>query len=192
MKHLICFGDSITAGWDGSSDTRALTDRLEKGLDGWEVRNAGVPGDNTEGALVRLKADVLDDPYDWVTVLFGANDSSFHKGISVRKFRKNMLTIVTAIGSEHALLITPAPVIERKQRGKRTNERIAEYASVVAETAERSGCPLIDLHDRMAKQDDCKDFFQKDGLHFTSKGYDLLSDLIIRTIEKLSRSKDRL
>ncbi|RYM02153.1 GDSL family lipase [Sporolactobacillus sp. THM7-7] len=188
MRQLICFGDSITAGWDGSRVRPALTKRLEKGLKGlWGVRNAGVPGDNTDQALARIRKDVLRHPYDRVAVLFGANDASFHKGLPIDSFRENLNVMIGEISPEKTILITPSPVIDTKQKGKRRNERIAAYAEVVRRAADKAGSPLIDLHARMTELHSYTKMLQKDGLHFTSLGYDLLSELIVTTITELEK-----
>ncbi|WKB36709.1 GDSL-type esterase/lipase family protein [Terrilactibacillus sp. S3-3] len=118
MKTLICFGDSITAGWDGVSEQPTLTNRLKNGLPGWTVHNAGVPGNNTNDALCRIREDVLNLAFDRVTVLFGANDASIHKGIPVDEFERNIASIAAAVSPKKTLLITPAPVNEFKQTNK--------------------------------------------------------------------------
>ncbi|MDD9149448.1 GDSL-type esterase/lipase family protein [Sporolactobacillus sp. CQH2019] len=182
-KKLICFGDSITAGWDGSRERPALTRRLEKGLK-WLIRNAGVPGETTEQALTRIDKDVLSRNYNRVTILFGANDSSLHKGISLEKFMDNMTIMAKSCGSGRTILITPSPVIEERQKGKRTNGRISIYAEAVRRVAAETGSALVDLQRRMLEKADYRPMLQADGLHFSSAGYDFLSGLIIHEIEK--------
>ncbi|GGL42780.1 SGNH/GDSL hydrolase family protein [Sporolactobacillus putidus] len=187
-KRLICFGDSITAGWDGKREQPSLTRRLEKGL-GWLVRNAGVPGETTEQALARMDRDVLIHSYDRVTILFGANDSSFHKGIPLEKFADNVVIIAKACGPDKAILITPSPVIEEKQKGKRMNTRVALYADAVRRAAVETKSSLIDLHRFMLEESDYGPMLQEDGLHFSNAGYDLLSALIVREIKKAENHK---
>lgn len=187
MRRLICFGDSITAGWDGTRDTPRLTERLEKCL-GWEIVNAGLSGDNTSGALDRIDNDVLKRQYDWVTVLFGANDSSFHKGIPLDQFRSQLTKIVRMIIPEKCILITPSPVVDEKQKRKRTNTRIARYARTVCETAETCHTQLIDLHAEMLALSNYSTLLLDDGLHFSDAGYDFLARLIA---DKLGKTKNK-
>lgn len=184
MKQLICFGDSITAGWDGQRETTRLTDRLSDGL-GWSVINAGVPGENTTQALARIDRDVLDRSFDRITVLFGANDSSFHKGIPLEQFRKNLVYMARAFSPSKTIFITPSPVIETRQKGKRTNDRISLYAEAVTGVAKETGAGLIDLHGRMLRQSDYRTMLLEDGLHFTDQGYDFLANQIILELKNV-------
>lgn len=177
MQRLICFGDSITAGWNGREDTPRLTDRLALGLN-CSVRNAGVSGETTDQGLLRIDRDVLKVPCDKVTVLFGANDSSFHKGIPLARFSENLDRIVRLITPEKVILMTPSPVIDEKQIGKRTNERVARYAEAVRNCAHALAVPLIDLNREMAGKGSYESLLSEDGLHFSDKGYDFLSGLM--------------
>lgn len=182
MHQLICFGDSITAGWNGEEDTPRLTDRLVTGLK-CQVRNAGVSGETTDQAIRRIDHDVLDLPYDKVTVLFGANDSSFHKGIPLTRFADNLDRMVRAISAQKVVLMTPSPVIDTRQVGKRTNERVSFYAEAVRACARSHGVPLIDLNREMAGKGDYDSLLLADGLHFSDKGYDFLAGLMINKLK---------
>ncbi|WP_010630492.1 SGNH/GDSL hydrolase family protein [Sporolactobacillus vineae] len=182
MHQLICFGDSITAGWNGEKDTPRLTDRLVSGLN-CQVRNAGVSGETTDQAVRRLDHDVLDLPYDKVTVLFGANDSSFHKGIPLTRFIRNLDRIVRAISPDKVILMTPSPVIDARQIGKRTNERVSLYAQAVRTCARSHGAVLIDLNREMAGKDNYEPLLLADGLHFSDAGYDFLAGLMVNKLK---------
>ncbi len=183
LKRLICFGDSITAGWDGHQETRRLTDRLSEGL-GWIVTNAGVPGENTEQALTRMNKDVLECPFDRITIFFGANDSSLHKGIPLKQFKTNLIFMARAVSPQKAIFITPSPIVDKKQKGKRMNERVSLYAEAVLNAAKETGVPLIDLHSEMLRLPDYQGMLLHDGLHFTNMGYDFLATEIIRQVKK--------
>jgi Lysophospholipase L1 and related esterases len=188
MRHLICFGDSITAGWNGENDTSRLTDRLVLGLN-WSVRNAGVSGETTDQGIKRINRDVLGFPYDKVTVLFGANDSSFHKGIPVTRFARNLESIARAISPQKTIFITPSPVIDTRQTGKRTNERVSLYAETVRECARLLDIPLIDLYQEMAGTGNYESMLLEDGLHFSDKGYDFLADLMTGKLKNMYQQK---
>lgn len=70
-KTIVCFGDSITAGY-GSSGL-SYPDFLQQKISS-KVINAGVNGDTTAAALQRIEEDVLNkDPY-LVIVELGGND----------------------------------------------------------------------------------------------------------------------
>ncbi|WP_353948172.1 GDSL-type esterase/lipase family protein [Sporolactobacillus sp. Y61] len=187
MHTLICFGDSITAGWNGCEDTPRLTDRLKADL-GWKrIINAGVSGDTTSGAIRRMDKDVLSHDFEKATILFGANDSSYHKGIPLDQFTDQLKCIVQAISPERCILLTPSPIIDERQTGKRTNSRIALYAEGVRRVASDRKVPLIDLHHAMRAYGDYTDKLLSDGLHFSDRGYDFLSGLITKKINELEK-----
>ncbi len=68
---IVCFGDSITAGI-GASRKDAYPNQLANRL-GTEVINAGVPGETSSEALLRLEEVLAHDPW-LVIVELGGND----------------------------------------------------------------------------------------------------------------------
>lgn len=177
MRQIICFGDSLTAGWDGSHVTPRLNERLENRL-GCAVINAGVPGETTRQALRRIDEKVVHRFKNGVTVLFGSNDASFHKGIPIDEYEANLLEIARRLNDVPVLMITPPPVIEACQIGKRKNARLACYASVVRKVAANLQLPLADFHQLMEEQQRLQNLLLADGLHLSDSGYDLLAQLI--------------
>jgi len=76
MKITI-FGDSITNGFgmDEGGSSNILASLIEKKKSGVEVVLHGMNGDDTYGALLRLKY-VVEEAADLNFVFFGANDAS--------------------------------------------------------------------------------------------------------------------
>ena len=75
-ERLVCFGDSLTASPTGY--VYYLQQALEK--KNISVINAGVGGDKTTTALVRMQKDVLDLKPDAVSLFFGTNDAAHGHG----------------------------------------------------------------------------------------------------------------
>ena len=77
---IVCMGDSITGVYYHTGGLRAYPEMLEIALHKLypqgqvTVRNAGISGDTTKGALARLDRDVLAHKPHLVTVMFGMND----------------------------------------------------------------------------------------------------------------------
>ena len=77
---IVCLGDSITGVYYHSGGLRAYPEMLEIALRQAypnapvTVRNAGISGDTTKGALARLDRDVIAHHPHLVTVMFGMND----------------------------------------------------------------------------------------------------------------------
>ena len=83
---LICYGDSLTAGY-GAPTGGSYPDFLQSKLR-LKVINKGVSGDTTVSALGRFKSDVLDYNPDVVIVELGAND--LIQGIEISKTKSNL------------------------------------------------------------------------------------------------------
>ena len=71
-RNIICFGDSMTAGYgvNPGEDYPSMLGRLLN----LEVLNKGVDGNTTSDGLQRLKGDVLDQEPRLVIIEFGGND----------------------------------------------------------------------------------------------------------------------
>ncbi|MGG0939763.1 SGNH/GDSL hydrolase family protein [Brevibacillus centrosporus] len=187
---VVCFGDSLTARTEGH-DRPLLSIMLEAKLGAeWEVVNAGVPGNNTFQARERVETDVLQHAPDLVTVFFGANDAAFHKQVPLPDFKTNLKEVVTRIGQNRVILISPAPVDERLQEF-RTNEVMQQYADAVQEVSEATGCHYLDLFKRMMGLPNLQEVLRgqrNDGLHFGELGYEVLSEEIRRKIKRVMQT----
>ncbi|WP_353625696.1 GDSL-type esterase/lipase family protein [Bacillus sp. JCM 19041] len=141
---VICFGDSITARYEGLTRPM-LTEKLKYKLSiQTEIINAGVFGNNTIQALLRIEEDVLKHQPDFVTVLFGANDAAQHKMVPIDEFEKNIYKIVNLISPTRTILLTTAPIDEALQCN-RTNALLNEYGDCIRRVAKLTKCHLIDF-----------------------------------------------
>ena len=114
MKITI-FGDSITNGFGmdegGSSDILARLIRTKRPE--LNVRLFGMNGDDTYGALLRLKY-VAEVEADLNFVFFGANDASPYHLIRPAEFTTNLEKIARQLGLDKTVLITPPYYNERE------------------------------------------------------------------------------
>ncbi|MDR2738215.1 MAG: GDSL-type esterase/lipase family protein [Treponema sp.] len=69
---IVCFGDSLTAGY-GAETSQSYPSLLRRRVT-VPVFNAGISGETTADALLRIQRDVLDRDPGLVIVEFGAND----------------------------------------------------------------------------------------------------------------------
>jgi acyl-CoA thioesterase I len=99
-KYVICFGDSITQGF-GAGPKDAYPVYLAKSMS-VPVLNAGIEGDTSEGALKRIKPDVLDREPLMVIVEFGAND--FLTKIPLEDTKRNIESIITQCQQQGAIV----------------------------------------------------------------------------------------
>lgn len=100
-ENIICFGDSLTFG-TGASPGKDYPSQLS-GMLSLPVLNAGVPGDTTAGALVRLENDVLSQSPRIVLITLGGND--LKNRVPKDEAFRNLKTIITSIQDQGALVI---------------------------------------------------------------------------------------
>lgn len=204
MPTLVCLGDSITAKERDFEGMLKLTPRLQQSLSDWTIINSGIGGENTRGALNRLQTDVLDYAPDLVTVLLGTADASENKGITIREYEENLISIVEQITPQKTLLIT-SPLIDQARLAARrkafaqanfvTIQTLEKYVEVVIQVARSTGSHWLDLWSQMQAQPNYTKFLKpKDGVHFNQQGYEFFAPILsnkIRSIENLVYVSDR-
>ena len=202
---IIGFGDSLTYGYGVDINTSYI-DRLDKYMPlyypsiSWNIVKKGVNGDNTKGALKRLKKDVLDLNPNIVIILFGTNDSSTYDNsfCSQFEYENNLLEIITKIKSHNnrtglnncipiPVLVTPPPVIDEKVAPFTSCNRIQQYAFIVKKLASEHNCPDVDYYNNMIQESNgnINEYLQDDGVHLSYKGYDCMYDCIFSELTKL-------
>jgi lysophospholipase L1-like esterase len=140
----------------------------------------GECGDDTDGGVRRLRLVTRHNP-DKVFVFFGANDAAEYCPVTPRKFAVNLSKIISTLGTEKTVIITP-PYCNEEVLDFRTNEQVEAYRDIAIEAAKSNSTQLIDLYEKMTSSVNPNSLLQADGLHFSVKGYDLLTGLIADNI----------
>ncbi|PSB10952.1 esterase [Pleurocapsa sp. CCALA 161] len=192
MPKLICLGDSITAKEKDPNGILKLVPRLKQALPNWTIINSGVPGDNTRGALGRLRSDVLDYSPDLVTVLLGTADASENKGIDIKEYEHNLSSIIKQITPEKTLLISSPPINQALLSARKkvfpnsnfvTMEKLEKYVQVATNVAYLTSCHFCNLWSLMRADLDYSRFLKtRDGVHFNEQGYELLTQILSRKL----------
>lgn len=105
---VLAFGDSLTYG-TGAAPGESYPDHLAA-LTGWQVINAGVPGDTSSQALERLPALLAQHAPKLVLCGIGGND--LLRGQSADTLRSNLeatAQAVLAAGAQWMLIAVPRP-----------------------------------------------------------------------------------
>lgn len=185
---IVCIGDSITGVYYHSGGLRAYPEMLQIALQKVHprtqtiVRNAGISGDTTLGALKRLERDVLVHRPHLVTVMFGMNDLV---RMPLDDFRKNLLNVVARCRQADAevLLCTQNSVVESAQRPR---ARLAEFTRVIREIAQVEFLPLADCYaafEAVRSRDPLEwNLLLSDSIHPNMDGHKLFAETIARTI----------
>ena len=100
---VLALGDSITFGTGAAPESSYPA--VLASLTGWNVVNAGVPGDTSAGALARLPALLQEHAPQLVLVSIGGND--FLRGMPLAETRSNVRAICqqAAAGGAQVLLV---------------------------------------------------------------------------------------
>lgn len=143
---IVCMGDSITGVYYHTGGLRAYPEMLEIALRRLypqgkvSVRNAGISGDSTRGALARLHRDVLVHKPHLVTLMFGMNDLV---RVPLPEFTRNLKEIVEhcrRAGAE-VLLCTQNPVLETVARPA---AKLAEFTQAIRDVGREEGVEVVD------------------------------------------------
>ena len=176
---IVCFGDSITAGY-GVDPGRSYPDDLQTDLDNrgyhYRVVNSGISGNTTKDGVDRLK-DVLSLRPAVVIVEFGGNDGL--RGIPIADTRRNLSTIVTTLlqaGSQIILAGITLPPNYGPDYIRQFNESFA----LVAAQDHVPVIPNIYLHVYTVPN-----AIQDDGTHPTAKGAQLVADEFLPLLKPL-------
>lgn len=192
---IICFGDSLTAGFQTPTPQHPTGcetpygDLLQARLgDRARVRVSGICGELTGEMVLRFRQDVLAHHPAHVIILGGTNDLGWnaHPQEIMRNLVK-MYEQALAGGATPVPVTIPSIRVEdvggspeaadwvqgHVSRRRQINGLIIDYAS-------RKGLPLIDLFTATADPatQQLAEVFSNDGLHLTTAGYRLLANLV--------------
>jgi acyl-CoA thioesterase-1 len=169
---LVCFGDSITAGY-GLQSGQSFPDALQRDLDNrgyhYKVNNQGTSGATTKDAVADLHNILLLHP-EVVIVEFGGNDGL--RGLPPDQTRRNLDQVLTTLENAHIKVLLAGITLPPNYG----SDYIASFEKVFRDLAAKhhpAFVPmiykdLVNVHDTI----------QGDGIHPTPKG----SEIIARTL----------
>ena len=177
--HIVAFGDSLMAGF-GLADTDAFPAKLEAALKakGHDVRisNAGVSGDTASGGLARLDWSV-PDRVDAVILELGANDAL--RGLDPAITRKSLDAIIRRL-KERRIEVLLAGMQAPRNLGA---EYVAAFDRIYPDLAKAHDILLYPFFlDGVATDTGLN---QRDGLHPTVAGIDVIVARILPALEQL-------
>ena len=164
---IITLGDSITKGVrEGVRAEETFSAILEaaltkQGVDA-AVTNVGIGGERTDQALARLDKDVLAKKPQFVTIMYGTNDSYIDKGaktsrLTVEQYRDNLRTLVARL---RAAGIVPILMTEPRWGdkagpngiGEHPNVRLEPFVAVCRDVARDQKVPLVDHYEAWSRK----------------------------------------
>ncbi len=185
---IVCIGDSITGVYYHTGGLRAYPEMLEIALHKLypqaqvTVRNAGISGDTTKGALARLDRDVLAHKPHLVTVMFGMNDMV---RTPLAEFQSNLKEIIARCRQAGAevLLCTQNSVVDTKAR---PSSKLAEFTQAIRDVGKQESLGVADCfsaYEAVRAKDTLEwSLLHSDEIHPNMDGHKVFASTIAQSI----------
>ena len=178
---VVCFGDSITAGY-GLDEDQAYPAFLQKKLDArhlnYKVVNRGTSGATTKDALAELPNLLRLHPAIAI-VEFGGNDGL--RGLPIDDTQRNLDQVITALEQAHVEIVL-AGITLPPDYGP---DYIHSFEKMFREVAARHHVTLIPMLYKDLVH--VPGTIQNDGIHPTAKGSEIIADTILAALKPLLR-----
>ena len=172
-KTLVCFGDSITAGYGldaAQSYPAALGLLLAKRGYSYRVVNQGVSGNTTKDAVARVNSIVALHP-EVVVVEFGGNDGL--RGLPLDTTRKNLDSVLATLQAAKIRILLVGITLPPNYGA----DYIQSFNAVYRDAASKHHVPLMPmLYDGIYT---VPGTIQEDGIHPTAKGSKLIAEHLV-------------
>ena len=178
---LVCFGDSITAGY-GLSAGESFPDALQRDLDSrgyrYKVNNQGTSGATTKDAVAELHSILLLHP-EVVIVEFGGNDGL--RGLPPSETRRNLDAVLTGLENAHIKVLLAGITLPPNYG----SDYIQSFEQVFRDLAAKHHTAFVPMI--------CKDLvhvpgtIQADGIHPTAKGSEIIAKTLLPVLTPLLR-----
>jgi acyl-CoA thioesterase-1 len=178
---IVCFGDSLTAG-QGLDAAQAYPAVLQRQLDSrgyrYRVDNFGASGDTTQDGLARLPM-VLSEKPAIVVLEFGANDGL--RGQPVTVAESNLSRIIEQFQSAHVRMVLAGITLPPNYGPAYIQKFNAMYPRLAAKY-KLTLIPFL-----LAGVAGNPKLMQRDGLHPTAEGAQIVAGTVRQALEPLLR-----
>ncbi len=181
-KIILCFGDSLTAGYGLDDINDAYPALLQSRLDSlgsqYTVINSGLSGETTAGGRSRIHW-VLNQKVDVFILELGANDGL--RGVPLTETRENLQAIIDAVRKKNP--VTTIILAGMQLPPNMGPEYIKEFRAIFPDLAQKNELELIpfllkDVGGIVALN-------QPDGIHPTAEGQKIVANNVWAVLEKV-------
>ncbi|WP_394345720.1 arylesterase [Gelidibacter gilvus] len=182
-KTILCFGDSITAGYGLDDSNDAYPALLQQKIDAldlnYTVINSGVSGETTAGGRSRIDW-VIKQKVDLFLLELGANDGL--RGVALSETRANLQAIIDVVKekSPDTTIILAGMELPPNMGQEYTNGFRQLYADLAAKN-DVAFIPFI-----LKDVGGIAELNQGDGIHPNVEGHKILADTVWETLEPLT------
>ena len=184
---ILCFGDSLTAGYHSwgteySPYAIRLKQRLEQRFPSREFQIVvdGLPGDAViDGQyLLRLESRLTNsNSFDWIIMMGGTNDIGWGRSCeAIYEALQEIWTEAIESGAKVLALTVPASRICATQRGMQLIQGL--NTAILGHGEEKFWTTDVCTQLPWPNEADEQDRVWDDGLHFTPAGYRMVGDLV--------------
>ena len=185
-KTILCFGDSITAGYglDDSNDAfPAILQQIIDALDlNYTVVNSGLSGETTAGGKSRINW-VMNQNIDIFILELGANDGL--RGVPLSETRLNLQAIIDVVRekSPDTKIILAGMELPPNMGQDYTNE----FRSIFASLAKKNDVDFIPFI--LKDVGGIATLNQSDGIHPTAEGHKILANTVWEVLRPMITEK---
>ncbi|MGD0737153.1 MAG: arylesterase [Terracidiphilus sp.] len=182
---LVCFGDSITAGY-GLQSGQSYPDALQRDLDShgynYKVNNQGTSGATTKDAVASLRSILLLHP-EIVIVEFGGNDGL--RGLPPDQTRRNLDQVLTALEAAHIKVLLAGITLPPNYG----SDYIQSFEQVFRDLAAKHHVTFVPMiyKDLVHVQGT----IQQDGIHPTAKGSEIIANTLLQALKPMLKKSSR-
>ena len=170
-KHLVVFGDSLSAAYGMELDQGWVHLVAQKLGTEHTVTNASISGETTVGGLARLPQTLTELQPDVVVLELGANDGL--RGYPIPGIKTNLGKMIKLIESSGAIPVL-AGISVPPSYGFRYMD---QFRNAYRQLAQEYTIPFIDLYNESFVT--TPGFIQQDGLHPTAIGQPIISESVL-------------
>ena len=181
-KTILCFGDSITAGYGLDDSNEAFPALLQNKIDSlgldYNVINSGVSGETTAGGLSRIDWVLKQDIAVFLLEL-GGNDGL--RGVPLTETRSNLQAIMDAVREKDPE--TTIILAGMELPPNMGNEYTTEFRLVFSELAEKNDVLFIPFI--LKDVGGIPELNQGDGIHPTAEGHQIVASTVWEVLKSV-------
>lgn len=187
VNRVVFMGNSITQGWkEKHPDFFTQNPYIDR----------GISGQTTPQMLLRFRQDVIALKPKVVVILAGTNDIAENTGPTTLEMILDNITSMAEIATANnirVVLCSVLPAYDYPWRpGKEPNIKIPKLNAMIKAYSEKRGFTYLDYFSAMADDKNAMIAeYTTDGVHCTSKGYDVMESLVKPAIEKALKTKPK-
>ena len=181
-KTILCFGDSITAGYGLDDVNDAYPSVLQQTIDSLDLKytviNSGVSGETTAGGKSRIDWVIKQTPAIFLLEL-GANDGL--RGVALTETRSNLQSIIDTVREKSPeTMIVLAGMQLPPNMGQ---DYTTEFKQLFADLAEKNALVFIPFI--LKDVGGIADLNQGDGIHPNVEGHKILANTVWKALMPL-------